>query len=63
MDYKFFDKKSAGSGVTTSPKKSAIKNEITQNKQLAKELHKLVIKKIKKEKFILHSKTIFGVLI
>ena len=63
LDYKFFDKKSAGSSVTTPPKKSAIKNEITQNKQLAKELHKLVIEKIKKDKFILHSKTIFGVLI
>ena len=32
LDYKFFDKKSAGSGVTTRPKKSAIKIEITQNK-------------------------------
>ena len=34
--YKYFDKKSAGSGI---------KNEITQNQQLAEELHKLIIRK------------------
>ena len=50
MVYKFFDKKSAlltdksvsGSGVAN--------NEIKQNSQLAKELHKPIIRKLKKEK-------------
>ena len=50
MVYKFFDKKSSGSSIT---------NEF--NYQLANELHKPTIKKLKKEKFILHLKTIFGV--
>ena len=40
MVYKFFDKKSKGSGITT--------NEF--NYQLANELHKPVIKKFKKRK-------------
>ena len=53
MVYKFFDKKT-GSGVN---------NEIKQNQQLTEELNKPIIKKFKKEEFILHSKTIFGVLI
>ena len=35
MIYKFFNKKSAGSGVTMLANKSATKNEVTQNKQLA----------------------------
>ena len=52
MVYKFFDKEiSAG----------AIKS--MQNQKLANELHKSVIRKIKKEEFIHHLKTIFGVLI
>ena len=55
MVYKFFDKKSAGSGVNT-----LANNEIKQNEQLAKELHKPIIKKFKKDQFILHSDTIFG---
>ena len=42
MVYKFFDKKSAGSGVAN--------NEIKQNFQLAKELHKRIIRKFKKRK-------------
>ena len=54
MVYIFFDKKSEGCGVN---------NEIKQNEELAKELHKPIIKKLKKEKYILHLKTIFGVLI
>ena len=61
--YKYFDKKSAkGSGF-----KSAIKqnqrplNLATQ--QLAEELHKPIITKLKKEKYIHYIKTIFGVLI
>ena len=56
MDYKFFDKKLAGSGVTTLAKESAFNNE-----QLAEELQKPTIKESKTN--ILHSKTIFGVLI
>ena len=59
--YKVFDKNTKGSGVTTLANKSAIKS-IPQNKQLAEELHKLIIKKFKK-KCIQCSKTIFGVLI
>ena len=53
MVYKFFDRKTSG---------SAVNNEIKQNQQLADELQKLIIKKFKTE-FILHLKTIFGVLI
>ena len=44
MVYKFFDKKAKGSGVTLA-NKSAIKS-ISQNEQLAEELHKPIIKKI-----------------
>ena len=62
MVYKFFDKKTAGSGVTTLANKSAIKS-MPQNEQLAEELHKPIIKKFKKKKCIQHSKTIFGVLL
>ena len=40
MVYKFFDKKSKGSGV--------VNNEIKQNLQLAKELHKQIIRNFKK---------------
>ena len=54
MIFGFFDKKSNGVGVN---------NEIKQNEQLAEELHKPIIKKLKIEEFILHLKTIFGVLI
>ena len=53
--YKFFDKKSEGSGVAN--------NEMKQNLQLAEKLHKLIIRKFKKENFILDLKIIFGVLI
>ena len=67
MIYKFFDKKSAllnkstESGIAASlAKKSA--NE--PNYQLANELHKPIIKKLKKkEKFIHFLETISGVLI
>ena len=41
MVYKFFDKKSKGSGI---------KNDIKENQQLANELHKLIIRKFKKGK-------------
>ena len=49
MVYKFFDKKTKGSGVTTLANKSAIKS-IPQNEQLTDELHKPIIKKLKKKK-------------
>ena len=42
MVYKFFDKKSKGSGVNTKPS--------PQNQQLAEELHKPIIRKFKKRK-------------
>ena len=51
MIYKFFDKKSAGSGV----------NLHANNEKLAEESHKQVIKKIKN--VLQDLKTIFGVLI
>ena len=43
MVYKFFDKKSKGSGVTALANKSAVKST-PQNEQLAEELHKPIIK-------------------
>ena len=53
--YKYFDEKSTGRGI---------KNEIKQNqRQLVKELHKLIIRNLKKEEFIHQLKTMFGVLI
>ena len=59
MVHKFFDKKSAGSGVNTHAN-----NKIKQNYQLAEELHKPIIRKFfKKEQFIQDLKIIFGVLI
>ena len=42
MVYKFFDEKSTGGSIAN--------NEIKQNLQLAKELHKPIIRKFKKEK-------------
>ena len=50
MVYKIFDKKSAaGSGIKSMP-----------NQQLANELHKPIIRKFKKEQFILALRKIFG---
>ena len=43
MVYNFCDKKTSGSGVN---------NEIKQNQELPKELHKPIIKKLKREEFI-----------
>ena len=55
MAYNFFDKKSAGAGVNIP---------LEFNEQLAKELHKPIIRKLKKkEKFILDLEIIFRVLI
>ena len=58
MVYKFFDKKSPlldksrGSGIVNEP-----------NYELANEVHKPIIRKFKKKKFIHHLEIIFGVLI
>ena len=46
MVYKFFNKKTKGSGITLA-NKFAIK-PIPQNEQLAEELHKTIIRKLKK---------------
>ena len=54
MLYNFFGKKTSG---------RAIKNEIKQNEQLAKELHKPIIRKFKKRKVYSSSKDNIGVLI
>ena len=51
-DYIFFDKKSTGRGIKPM-----------SNQELADELHRPVIEKYKKEKFIHHLKRMFGVLI
>ena len=48
MVYKFFDKKTKGTGVELA-NQSAIKS-IPQNEQLAEELHKPIIRKFKKRK-------------
>ena len=45
MVYKFFNKRSSCGAITCS-NKSAIKSEIILNYHLAKELHKLVIRKV-----------------
>ena len=45
MVYKLFHKKTKSSGVTSLANKSAIKF-IPQNKQLADELHKPIIRKL-----------------
>ena len=47
MVYKFFDKKSAGSVITTPANKSFFNNEIKQNLQLAEVLHKPIIRNFK----------------
>ena len=52
MIYKFFDKKSTGGGIFNEP-----------NYQLANELHKPIIRTLKKTNFIHHLETISGVLI
>ena len=49
MVYKFFGKKTTGSGGTTLANKSAIKST-PQNEQLAEELHKSTIKKFKRRR-------------
>ena len=54
MVCKFFDKKSTSSGVNIP---------VEFNEQLAKELHKPIIRKFKRERFILDLKIIFGEMI
>ena len=54
MVHKFFDKKPKGSGVNIP---------LEFNEQLAKELHKPIIRNFKKEQFIRDLKIIFGELI
>ena len=54
MVYKFFDKKSKGNGFNMP---------LDFNEQLAEELHKPIFRNVKKEKFILDLKIIFGVMI
>ena len=54
--YKYFDQKSTGSGVNIQ-----VNNEHPLD--LTEELNKPIIRKLKKERFIQGSKTIFGVLI
>ena len=49
MFYKFFDKETSGRAATLA-NKSAIKNEIISNKELAEELHKPIIRKFNKRK-------------
>ena len=58
MVYKFFDKKSSGSGIVNNSN-----NNNKQNLQLAEELHTPIIKKFKKRKVYSGFKDIFGVLI
>ena len=63
MVYKFFDKNSKGSGVNTHANNKIKQNQRTLHlatHQLAEQLHKPIIKKLKKEMFIEGSKTIFG---
>ena len=45
MAYKFFDRKSKGSGINKENKENSL-----QNSQLANELHKPIIRKFKKRK-------------
>ena len=59
MVYKFFDKKSQGSGRHSSSVLLVANNN--ENIQLAHELHKPIIRNLKKKKYILHLEIIFGV--
>ena len=63
MVYEFFDKKSSDSGRPLPSVPLIVDNDTKQNLQLAKELHKPIIKIFLKEKFILNLKIIFVVLI
>ena len=59
MGYKFFDKKTAS--LTDKPDAGSGIKSMSLNEQSAEELHKPIIRKLKKkEKCIQHLKTIFG---
>ena len=63
MVYEFFDKRSA-SLADKSTKGSGINIKSTpQNQQLSEELHKPIIRKLKKERYMQQLKIIFGALI
>ena len=53
MVYKFFDKKSSGSGRPSSSASLIVNNDTRQNLQLAEELHKPIIRKFKKRKVLI----------
>ena len=59
--YNFFDKNSSGRSIVDNNNNNNNNNN-KQNLRSAEELHKPIIKKFKKEKFILDLKIIFGVL-
>ena len=67
MVYKFFDKWSTGSDIFNNNNNNNNitnnNNDTKQNLELAQEIHKPIIRKFKKEKFILDLKIIFEVLI
>ena len=73
MVYNFFDKRSAGSDIFNNDNNNNNNNnnnnitnnnnDTKQNLELAQEIHKPIIRKFKKEKFILDLEIIFGVLI
>ena len=62
MVYKIFDKQSASLSHKSISGSGVANNEIKQNLQLVEELHKPIVRKFKKEKFIPDLKIIFGVL-
>ena len=63
MVYNFFGKKSASLPDKSVSVSNIANNRIKPNLQLAKELHKPIIRNFKKEQLILDLKTIFGVLL
>ena len=60
MVYKFFDKKSASLTDKSVSDSGVANNEIKQNLQLAKELHKPIIRKLKKKSFSGFKDNIWG---
>ena len=64
MVYKFFDKKSKGSGLKENQGNFLhYSGNLLADSQLANELHKPIIRKLKKEEFTLLLRAVFGVLI
>ena len=63
MVFKFFDKKSSGSGCPSSSASLIANNKIKQNTQLADERHKPIIRKFEQRKVYSSLEIIFGVLI